>query len=142
MNKDHLKLCRGGFNHAYHSNLNSRSRGVAILHRNVQFIETITIKDKHALYIIVVGKLFNMPVVLANKIYTPNWDNVQFFKDLFSLLPNLDTHNLIVGGDLNCVLDSTLDRSSPTTNVLSQHNALTFSARHTVYLIRGDNKGS
>lgn len=43
-----------------------------------------------------------------------------FFKDLFSLLPNLDTHNLILGGDLNCVLDLTLDRSSPTPSVLSK----------------------
>ena len=120
LNRDHLKLCRGGFYQVYHSDFNSKGRGVAILiHRNVQFVETTTIKDKHGRYVIVVGKLFNMPVVLAN-IYAPNWDNVQFFKDLFSLLPNLDTHNLILGGDLNCVLDSTLDRSSPTPSVLSK----------------------
>lgn len=60
-----------------------------------------------------------MPVVLANA-YAPNWDNVHFFKDLLSLLPNLDTHNLILGEDLNCVLDSILDHSSPTPNVLSK----------------------
>ena len=95
-NKDHLKLYRGRFNQIYHSNFNSRSRGVAILiHRNVQFVETTTMKDKHGRYIIVVGKLFNMPVVLAN-VYAPNWDNAQYFKDLFSSLPNLDTHNLTV----------------------------------------------
>lgn len=111
LNKDHLKLYRGGFNQIYHSNFNSKSRGVAILiHRNVQFVETITIRDQHGRYVIVLGKLFNMPVVLAN-IYAPNWDNMQFFRD------NLDTHNLILGGDLNCVLDTTLDRSSPTTTV-------------------------
>lgn len=120
MNKDHLKLSRGGFNQVFHSNFNSKSRGVAILiHRSIQFVETGTIKDKHGRYIIVVGKLYNMPVVLAN-IYAPNWDNVQFFMDLISLLPNLDTHNLILGGDLNCVLDPTLDRSSPTPSALSK----------------------
>lgn len=30
LNKDHLKLYRGGFNQIYHSNFNSRSRGVAL----------------------------------------------------------------------------------------------------------------
>lgn len=44
---------------------------------------------------------------------------------------------VILGGDLNCVLDSTLDRSSPTSNVLSQHDALTLFCK-AVYLIRGD----
>lgn len=79
LNRDHLKLCKGGFNQIYHSNFDSKSRGVAILiHRNVQFIETTAIKDKHGRYVVVAGKLFNMPVVLAN-IYAPNWDNVQFF---------------------------------------------------------------
>ena len=70
LNRDHLKLCRGGFYQVYHSDFNSKGRGVAILiHRNVQFVETTTIKDKHGRYVIVVGKLFNMPVVLA-KWYT------------------------------------------------------------------------
>lgn len=120
LNKDHLKLRTAGFTQIYHSNFNSKSRGVAILiHRKVQFIEEAIVKDKNGRYVIVQGKLFNTPVVLAN-IYTPNWDNVQFFSDLFSLLPNLDTHNLILGGDLNCVLHPVLGRSSSTITTASK----------------------
>lgn len=110
LNKDHAKLHRGGFTQIYHSNFNSKSRGVAvIIHRNVQFVEKATVMDKNGRYVIIQGKLFNIPVVLAN-VYAPNWDNVPFFSDLFSLLPSLDTYNLI--SDLNRVLHPTLDRSS------------------------------
>lgn len=104
-------LQRAGFTQVFHSDFNSKSRGVAILlHRDVQFEESKSIRDKNGRYIIIQGKLFNKPVVLAN-VYAPNWDDVDFFRNLFSLLPGLDSHELILGGDLNCVLDSVLDRS-------------------------------
>lgn len=35
-----------------------------------------------------------------------------FFNSVLFLIPNLDTHTLILGGDLNCVIDPVLDRSS------------------------------
>lgn len=38
----------------------------------------------------------------------------------FSLLPELNSHQLIIGGDLNCVLDPTLDHSSITSGTLSK----------------------
>ena len=76
----------------------------------MQFEESKSIRDKNGRYIIIQGKLFNKPVVLAN-VYAPNWDDVDFFRNLFSLLPGLDSHELILGGDLNCVLDSVLDCS-------------------------------
>lgn len=96
----------------FHSDFSHKSRGVAILlNRNVLFEESNVIKDKNGRYIIVQGKLFNKPVVLAN-IYAPNWDNVDFFRNFFSLLPDLDSYDLILGGDFNCVLDPKQDRSS------------------------------
>lgn len=58
------------------------------------------------------GILYQQPVVLAS-IYTPNWDDHSFFNSVLSLIPNLDSHTLILGGDLNCVIDPVLDRSSP-----------------------------
>ncbi len=87
------------------------------MHRNVQFVEEAIIKDRNGWYIIIQGELFNMSVVLAN-MYTPNWNNVQFFSDLFSLLPNLGMHNLILGGD--CILHPTLDCSSPTATTINK----------------------
>lgn len=51
-------------------------------------------------------------MVLVN-IYAPNWDDVGFVQRLISQLPDLNTHLLILGGDFNCVMDPTLDRSKP-----------------------------
>lgn len=81
----------------FHSDLNCKSRGVAILHyRNVQFVKSHVISDINGCYIIVQGNLYGIPVVLVN-IYAPNWDNVQFFTALFSSLPDLNSHKLILG---------------------------------------------
>ena len=89
LNKDHPKLHRGGFTQIYHSNFNSKSRGVAVLiHRNVQFVEEAIVKDKNGRYVIIQGRLYNMPVVLAN-VYAPNWDNVQFSVISFHFYPVL-----------------------------------------------------
>lgn len=60
---------------------------------------------------IVTGKLLNKPVILAN-IYAPNWGDEAFIKAFFSALPDVDVHNLIIGGDFNCVLSSELDHST------------------------------
>ena len=68
--------------------------------------------DSAGRFIIAVGRLYITPVILAN-IYAPNWDNSSFFTNVFSRLPNMDTHHLILGSDMNCVLQPNLDHSSP-----------------------------
>jgi len=45
--------------------------------------------------------------------YAPNWDDTDFANKLLSFLPNLDTHRLILAGDLYCTIDPLLDKSSP-----------------------------
>ena len=60
---------------------------------------------------IVKGSLCHKPFLLVN-VYTPNWDDVDFANRLLAFLPNLKTQ-LILGGDFNCVIDHSLDRSSP-----------------------------
>lgn len=57
---------------------------------------SLIISDPQGCYVIVSGTLYQTLVVLAN-IYL---DNPNFIS-LFSKIPNLDTHHLIVGGDLN-----------------------------------------
>lgn len=59
---------------------------------------------------IIQGRLYNVPVVLVS-VYAPNWDNPDFFKELFGRIPELGTHHLILGGDFNTVLKPSLDRS-------------------------------
>lgn len=60
-----------------------------------------------------VERLNNTPFVLAN-VYAPNWDDGTFFTKL-SQIPNTDSHHLILGGDINCVLSPALERGSFTT---------------------------
>ena len=60
----------------------------------------------------VAGTLMQRKVLLVN-VYAPNFDDVEFANRLLSNIPYLNTHLLIFGGDLNCVFDPILDRSSP-----------------------------
>ncbi len=108
---DHFRLRGGWVGQFYHSNFHSKSRGTAILiNKNVPFVMSNFEADSAGRYIIVVGKINNTPVTLAN-LYAPNWDDSTFFTNFFSRLPNIDTHHLILGGDMNCVLSPTLDHS-------------------------------
>lgn len=118
--KDHGRLHKKGYSWVYHSKFNCKSRGVAILIRTgVQFTESEVISDSNGRFVIIKGKLFGLPVVLAN-IYAPNWEDAGFFQHVFSLLPAMDSHKLILGADLNCVLCPKLDRSNPTTKMMSK----------------------
>lgn len=107
------KLRSSWIGHTYLSPSSGKSRGVAILlHKSVSFSCSNVTVDPNGRYLVVSGKLYNTPVLLVN-IYGPTWDDDGFFRTLFSSLPDVSTHSLILGGDFNCWLDPTLDRSSP-----------------------------
>lgn len=111
--KDHYRLRSPWTGQIYHSNFNSKARGVAIMfNKRIQFQSTDVIADKDGRYIIVAGTLMQTKVVLVN-VYAPNFDGVSFSNRLLGNIPHLNTHLLIFGGDLNCVFDPGLDRSSP-----------------------------
>jgi exonuclease III len=112
---DHFRLRGGWVGQIFHSIFQSKSRGTAILiKKTIPFVMSKVDADSAGRYIIVVGRLNNTPVVLAN-VYAPNWDDSAFFTSLFSRIPDIDTHHVILGGDINCVLSPSLDRSSPKT---------------------------
>ena len=109
---DHNKLRRSWVGQAYHSTFTCKSRGASIIiHKAIPFKVSHTMADPNGRYIFVSGKLYNTPLVLAN-IYGPNWDDDGFFRKLFSAIPDLESHYLILGGDFNFCLVPTLDRSS------------------------------
>ena len=117
--RDHTRLERDGFSQIFHSGFQAECRGAAILiRRQVQFVQSNTITDKNGRFVIVQGRLDNTPVVLAC-VYAPNWDNAAFFKHFFSALPDLNSHQLILSRDWNCVLHCSLDRSAVTPRPLS-----------------------
>lgn len=90
----------------------------------MQFISSKVVADKDGCFVIVEGRLYNLPVVLVN-VYAPNWDDPQFFMVwLFGCIPEAGTHHLILGGDFNTVLQPSLDHSKTQTDPLSK-SALT-----------------
>ncbi|KAM7402819.1 hypothetical protein PAMP_018030 [Pampus punctatissimus] len=110
---DHCRLRGDWIGQTYHSNFNSKTRGVAIvINKRIPFIMSKVESDPAGRYVIVVGHLYGLPVILVN-IYGPNWEDAGFFSNIFSQLPNMDSHHIILGGDMNCVLSPVLDRSSP-----------------------------
>lgn len=111
-NDSHNRLRCRWIGQLYHSNFLSKAWGTAILIRKgIPFKHKETIVDKEGRYIIVTGELHSISLTLVN-IYGPNFDNPQFFQKIFALIPDMSQSNLIIRGDLNCVLDQYLDRSS------------------------------
>lgn len=106
------RLRRSWVGQVFHSNFNAKARGTAILvNKNTPLITSDTIADPNGRFIIVIGSLFNVPLVLAC-VYAPNWDDQNFFRKFLHSLPQINTHHLLLGGDINTVLDPVMDRSS------------------------------
>lgn len=106
---DHFRLRGGWIGQSYHSNFCSKSQGVAILIN--KDIPSVVETDSLGRYVIVTRRLYNTLVVLVN-VYAPHWDDSSFFLNFFSKIPNVNTHQLLLWGDMNCVLSPNLDRSS------------------------------
>lgn len=107
----HNKLRCGWVNQVYHSTFSAQARGVAILiKKGVPFRQTSTIADTNGRYILVTGEMHSTPITLLN-IYGPNYDDSEFFRKIFCLIPDTTNANLIIGGDFNLVLDPYLNKS-------------------------------
>lgn len=66
-NTDQHRLRGGWIGQLYHSNFGSKARGAAILiSKNIPFVMSGTVSDPMGRYIIVVGRLYGLPVILAN----------------------------------------------------------------------------
>lgn len=110
-NVAHNKLKCRWINQVYHSTLSAKIRGVAILiKKDTPFKHNTTIADKNGRYVLVTGELYTTPITLLN-IYGPNQDDPEFYRKVFSLIPDIPNSNLIIGGDFNLVLDPYLDKS-------------------------------
>ena len=109
---DHLKLKKSWVGQIYHSSFAGKSRGAAILlHKSVPFQLSKISADPNGRFVIITGQIHDTRVALAN-VYAPNCDDDAFFIRLFSILPDMSSHHLILGGDFNCWLCPHLDRSS------------------------------
>lgn len=107
-----MRIKRSRFSQVYHSKFSARARGAAILiQNNIPFEAEEVLADLNGRYVIVSGTLCHIKVILAS-IYAPNWDDEQFISKIFTVIPNIEKHHIIIGGDFNFVQDADLDRSS------------------------------
>lgn len=118
--QDHKRLQTKWIGQVFHSNFPVKNRGAAIIiKKTIPFIATKVISDSRGRYVIVTGKIFHHPITLAS-VYAPNTDDENFINSFFAALPNMNSHQLIIGGDFNLVLDPIIDRSSQKTFNISK----------------------
>ena len=123
---EHQKLRREWVGQVFASSFNTKSRGTAILiHKNIPFTATKTTLDPGGRFVLVEGQMYSESWSLLN-LYAPNFDDPAFFQNIF-LLTAQAQGVLLIGGDFNFCLDSTLDRSSNKPVSLTKAAKLTIS---------------
>ncbi len=101
---EHRKYLRERVGQVYFSSYSSNKKGVIILiHKNLPFTVTDSYKDIDGRVVLVKGVLCGENVMLGN-VYAPNAQDEDFFTLLLSQLAEMDTPNMIIGGDFNCKL--------------------------------------
>lgn len=114
------RINRPWLGHMFHSKFPCRARGAAILiNKNVPFVFLNSIEDPNGRFVIITGRLYDLPVVMAC-VYAPTWDDDHFITSFFSSLPKVDDHYLIIGGDFNLIQNPSLDRSFTNPQALSR----------------------
>lgn len=109
-----MKLCNGWVGHVYYSEGSSNSRGVAILNnKNLQFKFLKQVKDNLGRIIMILVEIQGQEIILAN-IYAPNIEDPEFFVDLKRKFQAMGSHDLVLAGDFNLVMDPVLDHSGVT----------------------------
>lgn len=98
--------------HYQATNAVSKSKGVSILlHRNCKFELEEQIRDSEGRFLFLKGKLANKKVTLVN-VYAPNQSQLAFLTRTLNKLRDFAVGMIIMGGDLNCVLNPLIDASN------------------------------
>ena len=118
--KDQVRLRKAWVGHVFHSNLNSKTRGTASIlfhYMHCYFRSAGTLYYS-------VWLLFHKPIVLVNQ---PQIGMKIHSEERFSWIPDLNTQQLIFGGDLNCAVNPVMGRSNPKyTNPWKMARSLSF----------------
>lgn len=116
---EHNKYLREWVGQVYYSSYSTSKRGVIILiHKNLPLVVTDTYKDTEGRIILAKGTLYG-EIILLGSIYSPNVNDDDFSALLFDQLVEMDSSNILIGGDFNCSLCPFLDRS-PAQNTQSK----------------------
>lgn len=103
----------------HYASFTSRARGVMILiHKSIPFQLKGQCIDPSGRYIILNGTILTTQINLIN-LYAPNEDDPNFYQNLFLTISSY-SGNYVIGGDFNCVLNPSYDRSSGIGNAHQQ----------------------
>ena len=95
----------------WYSHGTSQSKGVAILAKKDFPLKVCEIiRDHEGRYIMLKGEYEREKLLVVN-IYGPNIDAPVFYNQLFGKIDRFDVENKVIMGDMNTVLDYTIDRS-------------------------------
>lgn len=100
---EHAKLNKSWADKVYYlSHCSGRKRGVILIHRHINFTETVH-KGKEGRFILVNGIIDGTAVSFIN-VNAPNEDEPGFIKSVFNMIAEYSSSLLIMGGDFNCVM--------------------------------------
>uniref|UniRef100_A0A8C5HQA3 Reverse transcriptase domain-containing protein n=1 Tax=Gouania willdenowi TaxID=441366 RepID=A0A8C5HQA3_GOUWI len=124
LKSEEKSLTDSNFNKIYNSCFNSRQRGVSVLLNKRLPVNIInSVIDPEGRYIIIKVVIYNKCFTILN-LYAPNNDDPDFFHRIFSELSDLSADSsLIIGGDFNLALNTSLDRSSKCSNTKPSRSA-------------------
>lgn len=110
---EHVKLEKWKFKQFSSSCPQSSKRGVAILISNRVHFECISEKkDREGRYVLIKGYIEGILTTFIN-VYAPPGSEWKFYKHVFELITVEAEGVLILGGDLNIRLNSSMDSSNP-----------------------------
>lgn len=105
------KFAQSWGQHSFFANYCNCARGTAvIIHKRVPFKCHAVFNDNDGRYTIVSGQILDHDITIVS-VYAPNTDSPEFFHNLHLRLTKVNHVSSILGGDLNLIIDSTLDSS-------------------------------
>ncbi|XP_075468329.1 uncharacterized protein LOC142501784 [Ascaphus truei] len=101
------------YNQVFLSSAPEKKRGVAILvHNRVGLVVDKVKKDREGRFLMLIGSINALPITIAT-LYAPNTHEAEFFTKTFGVIKKFSEGALILGGDFNVAMNTTLDRSGP-----------------------------
>lgn len=105
----------------YVANRSTKRAVLIALRENVNFVWSLEIPDANGLYLILLCTLNSVQFTFVN-IYTQNKEQIRFLRTLLHQNKQVQTGNLLIGGDFKAIDDSSLDSTAHNRSFLGTLN--------------------
>lgn len=93
----------------FSSHSTSKRDVISLIQKKLPITVTASCHDTEGRYVLVKGALHSENILLGN-VCAPNVPDEAFYAFLLHQLVDMDSINMIIGGDFNCTLRPTMDR--------------------------------